>query len=445
MSSIKLVTELPGPRSKELMSRRELSVARAPASTVPFFVARGEGAVVEDVDGNRLLDFAGGIGCLNAGHTPGEVVDAIAAQAGRFLHTCFTVNPYESYIRLAEILNENTPGGYPKKTFLVNTGAEAVENAIKIARSYTKRAGVVCFEDAFHGRTLLALSLTSKTTPLKAGFGPFAPEVYRIPYAYCYRCSYNLSYPSCGLHCADQLENFFKRYVESGAVAAVIFEPVLGEGGFVVPPREFGSKITEICRRHGILVIADEIQTGFARTGTMFACEQFGIEPDLILTGKSIAGGLPLAAITGRAEVMDAPMPGGLGGTFSGNPLSCEAALATWKVITGDNLPERATQVGKLFEETTRTWAERFNLIGDVRGIGAMRAFELVRDRATKEPASDETKKILQHCHERGLIIISAGTHGNVVRLHLPPVATDDQLKEGLAVLESAFAAQSGS
>jgi len=441
MSSIELVTQLPGPKSKELLARRDQSVARAPFSAIPIFVARGEGAVVEDVDGNRLLDFAGGIGCLNIGHHAAPVIDAIARQADRYLHTCFTVNPYESYISLAEILNEATPGNFPKKTFLVNTGAEAVENAIKIARFYTKRAGVVCFEDAFHGRTLLALSLTSKTAPYKTGFGPFAPEVYRIPYAYCYRCSYNLSYPSCQLYCADQLENFFKRYVEDNSIAAVIFEPVLGEGGFVVPPREFGAKVVEICRKRGILVIADEIQTGFARTGTMFACEQFGVEPDMILTGKSIAGGLPLAAITGRAEIMDAPMQGALGGTFSGNPVACEAALATWETLTKNNLPERAMRAGKLFDEVTKTWAEKFPIIGDVRGVGAMRAIELVRSQASKEPAKEETAKILQHCHERGLIIISAGTFGNVIRLHLPLVANDEQICEGLSVLESALVA----
>jgi 4-aminobutyrate aminotransferase/(S)-3-amino-2-methylpropionate transaminase len=444
MPSINLVTQLPGPKSKELLALRDRNVPRAPSSAIPVFIARGEGAVVEDVDGNRLLDFAGGIGCLNVGHHSAPVIDAIAQQADRFLHTCFTVNPYESYIRLAEILNEATPGAFPKKTFLVNTGAEAVENAIKIARVYTKRAGVVCFEDAFHGRTLLALSLTSKTTPYKTGFGPFAPEVYRIPYAYCYRCPYNLRYPSCQLHCADQLEDFFKRYVEDVAVAAVIFEPVLGEGGFVVPPREFASKITEICRKRGILVIADEIQTGFARTGTMFVSEQFGLEPDLILTGKSIAGGLPLAAITGRAEIMDAPIQGSLGGTFSGNPVACEAALATWEALTKDHLPERAMQAGRLFDEVTATWTERFSIIGDMRGIGAMRALELVRDRGTKEAAKEEAAMLLKYCHDRGLIIISAGTLGNVIRLHLPLVASDDQLREGLSIIESALIAHCG-
>jgi 4-aminobutyrate aminotransferase/(S)-3-amino-2-methylpropionate transaminase len=444
MPSINLVTHLPGPKSIELLDLRDRNVPRAPSSAIPVFVARGDGAVVEDVDGNRLLDFAGGIGCLNVGHRAVPVTEAIARQADRFLHTCFTVNPYESYIRLAAILNDATPGDFPKKTFLVNTGAEAVENAIKIARSYTKRAGVICFGDAFHGRTLLALSLTSKTTPYKTGFGPFAPEVYRIPYAYCYRCSYNLSYPSCQLHCANQLEDFFKRYVEEAAVAAVIFEPVLGEGGFVVPPREFVTKITEICRKREILVIADEIQTGFARTGSMFVCEQFGLEPDMILTGKSIAGGLPLAAITGRAEIMDAPIQGSLGGTFSGNPVACEAALATWETLTKENLPERAMQAGRLFDEVTLTWTGRFSMVGDIRGIGAMRALELVRDRATKEPAKEETAQILRHCHERGLIIISAGTFGNVIRLHLPLVASDAQLREGLSVLESALVAQGG-
>lgn len=439
MSSIKLISQVPGPKSQELMARREQHVVRAAASAMPVFVSRAEGAIVEDVDGNRLLDFAGGIGCLNIGHRSGPVVEAIARQADRFLHTCYTVNPYESYLELAEILNDATPGSFAKKTFLVNTGAEAVENAIKIARSYTRRPGVVCFEDAFHGRTMLALTLTSKTVPYKEGFGPFVSDIHRIPYAYCYRCSYNLKYPSCGVFCADQLEDAFKRRAEAGSIAAVIFEPVLGEGGFVVPPREFGSRITEICRKHGILVIADEIQTGFARTGTMFACEQFGLEPDMILTGKSIAGGLPLAAITGRAEVMDAPGPGGLGGTFSGNPVACEAALATWRVLQEEKLAERSREIGLLFEDATKTWIERYEQVGDIRGLGAMWAIELVRNKETREPAREETSKVITRCHRQGLILLSAGTYGNVIRMHLPLVATDEQIREGLALIEQAL------
>ena len=439
MSSIRLVTEIPGPKSKELLLRREQNVPRGPASVLPVFVSRAEGAVLEDVDGNRFLDFAGGIGCVNVGHRPAQVTRAIANQLERFLHCCFSVTPYESYIQLAEILNRNTPGDFAKKTIFVNSGAEAVENAVKIARAYTGRPGVFCFEDGFHGRTLLALTLTSKTIPYKAGFAPFTPEVYRIPYAYCYRCPYRLVHPDCQVHCADHLEDAFKRHAEAETIAAVIFEPVLGEGGFVVPPLDFFARIAEICRRHGILIIADEVQTGFARTGTMFACERFGIEPDIIVTGKSIAGGLPLAAVTGRSEVMDAPIEGALGGTFSGNPLACEAAIAVWETLVKEDLPTRAENIGQLFERYTRSWLDRFPLIGDIRGLGAMRAIELVANRETRQPAKEEATEILNACHQRGLLILPAGTYGNVIRFHLPLTATDEQIEEGMGVADAAL------
>lgn len=439
-SSIRLVTAIPGPRSEEWTRRREASVARGVSIVLPVFIRQADGAIVEDIDGNRLLDFTGGIGCQNAGHRPVGVVEAIHEQADRFLHTCFMVTPYEGYVRLAELLNERAPGRFPKKTVLVNSGAEAVENAIKIARSYTKRAGIIAFEDSFHGRTLLALSLTGKTHPYKTGFGPFAPEIYRTPYAYCYRCSYNLTYPECRVECARQLENTFERHVESGAVAAVLFEPVLGEGGFVVPPAEWFQVVAGICRQNGVLIIADEVQTGFCRTGPVFACERFGLEPDLIVTAKSLAAGLPIGAVTGRAEIMDTPGPGGLGGTFGGNPVSCAAALAVWETLDSLDLPRRAEQLGRIFEQVTRAWLERFPLIGDIRGVGAMRAIELVRDRSTREPAPEETKRVLQACHRRGLVIISAGTFGNVIRVLVPLVATDNQMEEGLRVLEDALA-----
>jgi 4-aminobutyrate aminotransferase / (S)-3-amino-2-methylpropionate transaminase / 5-aminovalerate transaminase len=331
-------------------------------------------------------------------------------------------------------------GDLPEEDVLCEHGAEAVENAVKIARSYTRRQAVIAFEDAFHGRTQLALSLTGKTHPYKAGFGPFAPEIYRAPFAYCYRCAYHLTYPQCGIECATRLESVFQRYIESEAVAAVIFEPVLGEGGFVNPPAEWFRAIAEICRRHGVLMIADEVQTGFCRTGPVFACERFGIEPDLMVTAKSIAGGLPLAAVTGRAEVMDAPEPGGLGGTFGGNPLSCAAALATVRTIESLNLSARAEEIGRIFERVTREWPKRFPLIGDIRGIGAMRAIELVKDRATKEPAQAEVKQALAACHRRGLLIISAGTLGNVIRILVPLVATGAQVEEGLRILEDSLA-----
>lgn len=438
-SSIRLVTAIPGPKSQEWMKRRESAIARGIGIVLPVFVQRAEGAVIEDIDGNQFLNFASGISCLNTGHRAPAVVEAIHDQTDRFLHTCFMVTPYESYVRVAEILNERTPGRFPKKTIFVNSGAEAIENAVKIARSYSKRTGIVAFEDGFHGRTLLTMTLTSKTNPYKAGFGPFAPEVYRMPYAYCYRCAYNLTYPDCHVECARQLENVFIRQVESGSVAAVLFEPVLGEGGFVVPPAEWFGKIAEVCRKHGVLIIADEVQTGFARTGPVFACERFGLEPDLIATAKSLSGGMPLAAVTGRAEIMDAPQVGGLGGTFGGHPVACAAALAVWEMLDKERLTERAENFGRIFTQFTRNWKDRFPLVGDIRGIGAMQAIELVRDRQTKEPANTETKAVLANCHQRGLLILSAGTYGNVIRLLAPLVATNEQIEEGLGILEEAL------
>ena len=427
VSTIQLKTPVPGPRSRALLARREAAVPRGVSQVTPVFVERAEGAVIEDVDGNRFLDFAGGIGCLNAGQCAPAVVEATREQISRFLHTCFMVTPYEGYVRLAERLNTLAPGNFPKKTLLLNSGAEAVENAIKIARAYTKRPAVICFEDGFHGRTLLTLALTSKTHPYKTGFEPFPGDVYRIPYAYCYRCSYGLRYPSCELHCAQHLEDTFKRVVAAESVAAIIAEPVLGEGGFVTPPPEFLPAIQQICRKHGIVFIADEVQSGFARTGKMFASEHFGIEPDLITTAKSLGGGFPLAAVTGRADIMDYTGPGALGGTFGGNPVSCAAALAVLETIERENLCERATKLGKCF----RGRAANFPLAGEVRGIGAMQAIELT--------SAEATKRIGQYCYEHGLITISAGTYGNVVRLLMPLVISDSQFEEGMDVLEAGF------
>ena len=414
---------------------------RGVSQITPVFVEQAEGAVIEDVDGNRFLDFAGGIGCLNVGHSAPDVVAALRRQIDRFLHTCFMVTPYESYVRLAERLNAAAPGDFPKKTLLLNSGAEAVENAVKIARAYTRRSAVICFEDAFHGRTLLTMSLTSKTHPYKAGFEPFASDVYRIPYAYCYRCSYGLKYPSCAVHCAHHLEDTFARVVAAESVAAVIAEPVLGEGGFVTPPPEFLSTVHEICRRHGIVFIADEVQTGFGRTGKLFACEHFGIAPDLLVTAKSLGGGLPLAAVTGRADIMDHTGPGSLGGTFGGNPLACEAALAMLEIMERDKLPERATQLGERFAARARAWQDRWPQVGEVRGLGAMQAMELVRSRETLEPAAEETKQITRYCYEHGLIVISAGSYSNVIRILMPLVISDEQFEEGLNVLESSLEA----
>ena len=441
MASIQLRTPIPGPRSKELMQRRDAAVAQGAFHVTPIFIDRAEGAVIEDVDGNRMIDFAGGIGCLNTGHRPASVVEAIRKQLDRFLHTSFNVLPYESYVRLSERLNAIVPGPGVKKTMLVSTGAEAVENAIKIARAYTKRPAVIAFEDAFHGRTYMALALTSKTHPYKAGFEPFPGDVYRVPYAYCYRCSYSKTYPSCDVFCARHLEDTFKRVVAAESVAAVIVEPILGEGGFVIPPAGFYPALTEICRKHGILVIADEIQTGFARTGAMFASTRLGLEPDLVTMAKSLTGGLPLAAVTGRSAVMDAPGIGGLGGTFAGSPVACEAALAVLDLIEKENLCARADHLGEMFQKRAKSWQSKWELIGEVRGMGAMQALELVRSKQTREPAPEETKKISQRCYENGLITITAGSYSNVIRLLMPIVITDDQMKEAMDVMESAIAA----
>lgn len=439
MANIQLRTEIPGPKSKALAGRRENSIPRGLSHATPVYVAKTEGATLEDVDGNRFIDFAGGIGCVNTGHRAPGVVNAIREQLDRFLHVSVQVTPYESYIHLAERLNQSTPGKFPKKTLLLNTGAEAVENAVKIARAHTGRAGIVAFEDAFHGRTMMGMALTSKTHPYKAGFAPLPGDVYRIPYAYCYRCSYSLKYPSCDLFCARHLEDTFKRVVASEDVAAVIAEPVLGEGGFVTPPPEFFKILMEICHKHGVLFIADEVQTGFGRTGALFASEHYGIEPDLLVTAKSLGGGLPLAAVTGRAEIMDAPGPGGLGGTFTGNPLACAAALAVLDMFEREDLSGRANALGARFQTRARNWQKRWPIVGDIRGLGAMQAIELVRSPETREPAAEETKEIVKYCYEHGLIILTSGSYSNVIRILVPLVVTDEQLNEGMDVLEAAL------
>ena len=441
MATIQLRTSIPGPKSTTLADRRLRAVPRGLAHATPVYVAKAEDAVLEDVDGNRYIDFAGGIGCNNVGHRRPSVLSAIREQLDRFLHTCVQVTPYESYVRLAERMNELTPGEFPKKTLFVNSGAEAIENAVKIARAHTGRSGIIAFEDAFHGRTMMTLALTSKTHPYKAGFAPFPGDVYRIPYAYCYRCSYSLTYPSCDLFCARHLEDTFKRVVASEDVAAVIAEPVLGEGGFVAPPPDYFRVLIDICHKHGVLFIADEVQTGFGRTGALFASEHYGIEPDIFVTAKSLGGGLPLAAITGRAEIMDAPQPGGLGGTFGGNPLSCAAALAVLDAFENENesLSARANELGNRFQRRALDWQRRWPVIGDVRGLGAMRAMELVQSADTRLPAADETKQIVQDCYEHGLIILSAGSYSNVIRALMPLVITDAQMDEALVVLESAL------
>jgi 4-aminobutyrate aminotransferase/(S)-3-amino-2-methylpropionate transaminase len=444
MGAIRLRTPIPGQRSQALHARRERAVPRGLSQATPVYVAKADGALIEDVDGNVLIDLAGGIGCLNVGHRHNAVTAAIHQQVDRFLHTCAQVTPYEDYIALAEKLNRITPGGFPKKTLFVNTGAEAVENAVKIARAYTKRPAVICFEDAFHGRTLLGLALTSKTHPYKAGFEPFPSDIYRIPYAYCFRCSYGKEYPDCKIHCGNQaFDEFFRRHVAHEDVAAVIVEPVLGEGGFVVPPPEFFAELRKVCDTHGIVLIADEVQTGFARTGAMLACERFGLVPDILITAKSLGGGLPLAAVTGRSEIMDAALPGGLGGTFAGNPVSCAAGLAVIGTIENENLCDRAEQLGQRFKQRARQWQQHWPIVGDIRGLGGMCAIELVRP-GTLTPAAEETNQITRYCYEHGVVALSAGSFGNVIRILMPLVITDAQFDEALDVLEAGISAIAG-
>ena len=425
--TIQIKTAIPGPRSLALLESRNQHVPKGVFNSSPIFVDRASGCAVVDVDGNTLLDFAGGIGTLNVGHCNPDVLRAASEQMNRATHTCFSVAMYESYIRLAEKLNSITPGRFPKRTMLVNSGAEAVENAVKIARHYTNRSGVVVFEHAFHGRTLLTMSMTSKVKPYKHGFGPFAPEVYRLPYPYEYRNE------------SIDLQDFFGGHVAPEEVACVVIEPVLGEGGFVVAPDAYLKRLEQTCRQHGILLVVDEVQTGFGRTGKMFASEYSGIQPDLIVMAKSLAGGFPLSAVTGRAEIMDHSQVGGLGGTYSGNPVSCAAALAAIEFMEREKLADRAQEIGRRVRDRFRRFYEVCPNIGDVRGLGAMMALEFVKDRATKEPDKDRTNTIIRRCLENGVILIAAGTHGNVIRTLMPLVITNDQLEEGLTVIEHAI------
>lgn len=435
---ITLKTALPGPKAKELLAKRDANVARGISYLVPTFVAEAQGALVKDIDGNVFLDFAAGIGVVNVGHAPKEVVEAIKEQADKFLHTCFMVAMYQPFVDLAEKLNNITPGNFAKKTMLSNSGAEAVENAVKFARRYTGRPGIVAFECGFHGRTLLAMSLTSKVKPYKYGFGPFAPEIYKVPSPYCYRCVFGKSYPSCSLECLKYVERFLVTECPPDNIAAFLIEPVQGEGGFIVPPKEYLQGLKELAEKHGILFIADEVQTGFGRTGEMFAVTHSGVTPDIITMAKSMAAGMPLSAITGRAEIMDVPDKGEVGGTYGGNPLSCVAALKVIEMMEQPGFMERARELGQKAICRFRAMQEKYQIIGDVRGQGAMVAIELVKDRDTKEPYP--AKDIVAAAVSRGLIVLSAGIYGNVIRVLMPLVITDEQLEEGLNVLESVFA-----
>ncbi len=426
-------------RSQELLEMRNKHVPQGPFNTTTAFIKEAKGAVMTDVEGRELIDFAGGIGVNNVGHSHPKVVAAIKDQADKFTHTCFHVAMYDSYVELAAKLNDLAPGDFNKMTMLANSGAEAVENAVKVARYATGRQAIICFDNAFHGRTLMGMTLTSKIKPYKFNFGPFAPEVYRMPFAYCYRCPFGLKYPSCDTACADYLEDFFITNVAAESTAAVIAEPIQGEGGFVTPPPEYFPKLDNICKKHGIALIIDEVQSGSARTGKFFAIEHWGVEPDIITLAKSFAGGMPLSAVIGREEMMNKPHVGGLGGTYGGNPICCRAALAVLEVITQDGLLQRSAELGEILSKRFAALQEKVELIGEVRGKGPMLGLELVKDRESKKPATDQAKKVVQLCYEKGLVVLACGNFSNVIRTLMPLVITDEQLDKGLSILEESL------
>jgi 4-aminobutyrate aminotransferase / (S)-3-amino-2-methylpropionate transaminase / 5-aminovalerate transaminase len=439
MSIIRLKTEIPGPNSRALTARRLRAVPRGVYASTPLFIRYAEGAMLEDVDGNRFIDLGGGIGCVNVGHRNAKVVSAMRAQLDAFLHLCFQVTGYESYVAVAEKLNQLTPGNFAKKTVLVNSGAEAVENAVKIARAFTGRPAVLSVEDGFHGRTMLGMSLTSKTHPYKKGFGPFLPDVYRIPYGVPANTRLSNRGPMTEGQVAELLDQTFRRVVAAESVAAVVVEPVLGEGGFVVPPTGFLPALVKICRERGIVFVADEVQTGFGRTGELFASSHFGIEPDLILTAKSLGGGMPLAGVTGRAEIMDAPGPGGLGGTFGGNPACCAAALAAFEELADGRLLARGRSLGEQFQQRATAWQRQHGFVGDVRGVGAMQAMEFVDLHGAACAAA--AKRLAHHCLQHGVLVLTAGTYDNVIRLLMPLTITDEEFGDALQVMEDGLSA----
>jgi 4-aminobutyrate aminotransferase/(S)-3-amino-2-methylpropionate transaminase len=436
--SIELRTAIPGPRSQEILQRKAQVVADPLSIYIPVVIDHADGATLTDVDGNTFIDFTGGVGCLNVGHANARVTEAVQEQAARFLHTDFTIVPYEVYVTLAERLVATAPIAGPVKAAFFNAGTEAIENAIKFARAYTKRPAVIAFEGGFHGRTLLSLSLTSKTHPYKAGLGPFAPDVYRVPFAQDYRG------PSAEEALAA-LERALVTQVAAESVAAIVIEPVQGEGGFVVAPQEFLNGVRKICDDHGIVLVVDEVQTGFGRTGKFWGIEHYGVEPDLMCVAKSIAAGLPLSGVLGRAEIMDAPGDSAVGGTYVGNPVAQAAALAVLEVFEEDALVDRAGQIGDTIRERMLAWQQRWPAIGDVRGLGAMLALELVEDPATKAPAPELATKVAEAAADRGLLLLKSGIYSNCIRVLVPLVISDAELDEALGVWEDALGSALGS
>ncbi|WP_411143720.1 4-aminobutyrate--2-oxoglutarate transaminase [Streptomyces sp. x-80] len=433
----RVVTAIPGPKSQELWARKQATVANGVGAVLPVFAKRAGGGVLEDVDGNSFIDFGSGIAVASVGNSAEAVVRRATAQLADFTHTCAMVTPYEPYVEVCELLAELTPGDHAKKSALFNSGAEAVENAVKVARAYTKRPAVVVFDHGYHGRTNLTMALTSKNMPYKNGFGPFAPEVYRVPVAYPYRW---LTGPeNCAQEAADQAIEQITKQIGADNVAAIIIEPVLGEGGFIEPAKGFLPAIANFAKENGIVFVADEIQSGFCRTGQWFACEDENIVPDVITTAKGIAGGLPLAAVTGRAEIMDAAHAGGLGGTYGGNPVACAAALGSIETMRELDLNAKARRIGEIMKPRLAAMAEKYDIIGEVRGRGAMIAIELVQS-GTKEPNAQATGALAKACHQEGLLVLTTGTYGNVLRFLPPLVIGEDLLNEGLDIIEAAFA-----
>lgn len=440
MSSINLITEIPGPKSKLVLERRKNALPSGLAKSTEVVVEKAEGGIVWDADGNQLLDFAGGIGMINIGHRPDVVVNAIKDQLDKYIHTCALVTTYEPYVALAELLNAVAPGGGPKKTLLCNTGTEAVENAVLLARYYTKRPAVICFEGAYHGRSLLTLSLTSKYGLFKKGFGSFASDIYRLPAPNLYRTPDGMTEEEYLNWTINNLDHALIAQVDPEAVAAIIIEPVLGEGGFVPVPAPFLQKIREICDMHGIVMIADEIQCGSGRTGKLFAIEHSNVVPDIITMAKSMGAGLPVSAVIGKAEIMDCTHLGGVGGTYSGSPVSAVAAIETVKILSSAEFLQRSVAVGELIQARLNAWKEKYSIIGDVRGLGAMQLVEFVKNRDTKEPDMQTAMDVLKDAVAHGIILIRAGLYSNCIRLLPPIVMTDEQLHEGLSVLEQAIA-----
>ena len=429
----KLVTEIPGPKSQEIIKRRSEAVSASLGMALPAVITHASGGILLDVDGNQFIDMGSGIAVVNVGNSAPKVVERVQKQVADFTHTCFMIAPYEGYIEVCEQLNALTPGKFKKKSALFNSGAEALENAVKIARHYTKRQAVVVFEHGYHGRTNLTMAMTAKNMPYKEGFGPFTPEIYRMPMAYPFRHEGNID------HALDEVLHKIEKEIGGKNLAAICIEPIQGEGGFIVPPKGFLSGLAKYAKEVGAIFIADEVQTGFARTGQMFACEDENVEPDLITTAKGIAGGLPLAAVTGRAEIMDEIHPSGLGGTYGGNPIACAAALGAIETIKSENLTKRATEIGKIMVDALLAMQKKFPAIGEVRGRGAMIAIELVQP-GSKEPNGELLGKVVKYSQSKGVLFLTAGTYGNVLRFLPPLVISDDLVKEAMNVLEEAFA-----